>query len=100
MNDFYDYYFWCYVYQKGLLDDLAFPNYIRGEDRCVLNHIQLERVDHIITTDAPLYGYRRRPGSATSSLPSRKVLCDEMDHRLDIMEMIDASGKKVNYVSF
>ena len=30
-------------------------------------------------------------------MPSLQVLRDEMDHRLDIMEMIDASGKRVDY---
>lgn len=44
-----------------------------------------------------LYGYRQRPSSAVHAIPSRQVLQDEMDHRLDIMEMIDRSGKQVVY---
>jgi glycosyltransferase involved in cell wall biosynthesis len=97
MRDFRDYLFWCYAYRKELFDDIRFPSYIRGEDRCVINKIQLERVDSIIATDAILYGYRKRAGSAVNSMPSRQVLCDEMDHRLDIMEMIDRSQKQVDY---
>ena len=97
MRDFCNYLFWCYVYRKELFDDIRFPIYIRGEDRCVINKIQLELVDSIIATDAILYGYRKRIGSAVNSMPSRQVLCDEMDHRLDIMDMIDKSQKQVDY---
>ena len=97
MHDFFFYYFVCYVYRKDLLEDVRFPNYIRGEDRCVLNRIQLERVDSIVATDVVLYGYRAREGSAMNVVPSVQVLCDEMDHRLDIIEMIDVSKKKVIY---
>ena len=97
MRDFYDYLLWCYAFRKELFNGIRFPRYIRGEDRCVVNTIQLERVDSIIATDAILYGYRKRAGSAVNSMPSRQVLCDEMDHRLEIMEMIDISGKALRY---
>lgn len=97
MHDFFDYYFCCFVYRRDLFDGIRFPRYIRGEDRWVLNKIQLGRVNAIVGTDCRLYGYRNRAGSAMNSAPSRQVLCDEMDHRLDIMEMIDAGHKKVEY---
>lgn len=97
MLDFYHYYFCCYTYKRELFDGIRFPRYIRGEDRCVLNRLQLQRIEAIVTSDVALYSYRQRAGSAVNSVPSLQVLCDEMDHRLDIMEMIDASGKKVEY---
>ncbi len=97
MSDFYSFLFFCYVYHKDLFDGITFPRYKRGEDRCVLNRIMLEKADCIVAVDLPLYGYRSRSGSAMNSVPSRQVLCDEMDHRLDIMEMIDASNKTVAY---
>lgn len=97
MHDFRDFYFYCYAYKRELLDTIRFPKYIRGEDRCVINRIQLELVDSVVATPGLLYGYRKRMGSAVNSVPSAQVLRDEMDHRLDIMEMIDASHKKVGY---
>lgn len=97
MHDFFFFFFICYVYSRDLFEGIRFPRYIRGEDRCVLNKIQLERANSIVSTDSKLYGYRNREGSAMRSTPSVEALRDEMDHRLDIMEMIDASGKKVDY---
>ncbi len=97
MRDFFGYMFFCHTYRKDLFDGIRFPRYIRGEDRCVLDRILLERVDFIVATETPLYGYRQRSGSAMNTIPSRQVLCDEMDHRLDIMEMIDRSNKCVFY---
>ena len=97
MHDLGDYLFWCFAYAGDLFENIRFPRYIRGEDWCVLNRIMLEKTDAFVSTPMLLYGYRNRVGSAVSSIPSVQVLCDEMDHRLDIMEMIDASGKKVEY---
>jgi glycosyltransferase involved in cell wall biosynthesis len=97
MHDFFYFYFCCHAYRRDLLDGIRFPRYIRGEDRCVLNKIQLERANAIVVTNSKLYGYRNRAGSAMNTVPSRQVLCDEMDHRLDIMEMIDRSRKTVRY---
>lgn len=97
MRDFFFFFFCCYVYRRDLFDGIRFPRYIRGEDRWVINKMQLERLDSIVAADARLYGYRQRKGSAMSTAPSLQVLCDEMDHRLDIMEMIDRSAKVVAY---
>ena len=95
--DFGFFFFCCYVYRLDLFDGIRFPRYIRGEDRCVLNRIQLEKVDSFVGTNAVLYGYRIREGSAMNTIASVQVLRDEMDHRLDLMEMIDKSGKNVVY---
>ena len=97
MHDFFFFFFCCYAYRRDVFDGIRFPRYIRGEDRCVLNKIQLERADFIVATGRKLYGYRSRPGSAMHSIPSLQVLRDEMDHRLDMIEMIDSSAKHVDY---
>lgn len=98
MRDFSNFLVWCYVFRRDIIGKACFPGYLRGEDRCFLNAILLSNnVKCIYATEHPLYGYRQRSGSAVNSTPSFQALCDEMDHRLDIMEMIDASGKKVDY---
>lgn len=97
MHDFCHYYFYCYVYSRELLAGIRFPRYVRGEDWCFLNRVMLERGDAIWATEGVLHGYRVRAGSAVNSIPSLQVLCDEMDHRLDVMGMIDAGPKKVEY---
>ena len=96
MEDFYTY-VWQHVYRRSVTDGLKFRRYIRGCDRVYLSEVLLERVDEVKVVDCVCYGYRKRAGSAMNSVPSRQVLCDEMDHRLDIIEMIDTSGKKVDY---
>ena len=96
-RDFFDYYFFCYAFKKELLDGIKFPRYRRGEDRCVLNKIQLQRVDVIVASEVRLYGYRQRAGSAMNSIPSAEALLDELDHRLDLIRMVDASGKHYDY---
>ena len=96
MEDFYTY-VWQHVYRRSVTDRLKFRRYIRGCDRVYLSEVLLERVDEVKVVDCVCYGYRKRAGSAMNSVPSRQVLCDEMDHRLDIMEMIDNSSKKVDY---
>ena len=96
MEDFYTY-VWQHVYRRSVTDGLKFKRYIRGCDRVYLSKILLQRVDKVKVVDCVCYGYRKRAGSAMNSVPSRQVLCDEMDHRLDIMEMIDTSRTKVVY---
>ena len=96
MEDFYTY-VWQHVYRRSVTDGLKFKRYIRGCDRVYLSKVLLQRVDKVKVVDCVCYGYRKRAGSAMNSVPSRQVLCDEMDHRLDIMEMIDDSGKRVTY---
>ncbi len=97
MRDFSSYLFVCYAYKRELFDEVRFPGYVRGEDWCVLHKILLERVDRLVASEAQLYGYRQRPGSAMHREVSIRILCDEMDHRLDLMEMIDNNKKTVVY---
>ena len=90
-------FFICYAYRRDLFDGIRFPGYIRGEDQWLIDKILLERVNVVVSTDSKLYGYRCRPGSAMNSTPSLLALQDEMDYRLEIMEMIDNSPKVAKY---
>ena len=96
MSEFFTY-VWQHVYRRTLIDGMEFKKYKRGCDRVFLDDVLLNRADSVKVVDDFCYGYRLRGGSAMNSRPSLQVLRDEMDHRLDIMEMIDASGKKVLY---
>ena len=96
MDEFFAY-VWQHVYRRSLIDGMKFKKYKRGCDRVFLDDVLLNKADSVKVVDGLCYGYRLRGGSAMNSRPSLQVLRDEMDHRLDIMEMIDASGKKVLY---
>ena len=96
MLEFYSY-VWQHAYRKSVVHGIRFKRYKRGCDRVYIDDVLLNRVGTVKVIAATLYGYRKREGSAMSSIPSVQVLRDEMDHRLDIMEMIDTSGKKVEY---
>ncbi len=90
-------YVWQHLYRRNVITGLRFKRYKRGCDRVFLSDVLLNRVKTVLVIDNVCYGYRTRLESAVNSFPSTQVLQDEMDHRLDIMEMIDASPKKVEY---
>jgi len=96
MSDFIAY-VWQHLYRRNVITGLRFKGYKRGCDRVFLSGVLLNRVKTVLVINNVCYGYRMRLGSAVNSFPSAQVLQDEMDHRLDIMEMIDASPKKVEY---
>lgn len=97
MGDFVDTLFWGYAYRKGVIGSRRFPPYKRGEDRVFLNGIQLFSASRIYAVDRVLYGYRQRATSQMHSKPSAQVIIDEMNHRCDIVKMIEASSKSVKY---
>lgn len=90
-------YVWQHTYRRAILEGISFMNYRRGADRVYLAEVLLSRANTIRMVSHELYGYRVRKGSAIQSPPSFQVLLDEMDHRIDIIHMIDASRKIVNY---
>jgi len=96
MSDFIAY-VWQHLYRRTVITGLRFKKYKRGCDRVFLSEVLLDRVETVLVIDNVCYGYRTRLESAVNSFPSVQVLRDEMDHRLDIMEMIDVSPKKVEY---
>ena len=96
MSDFFVL-LWQHAFRRTILDGLRFKSFRRGEDRVFIDDVLLHRVNSIRVPDAVLHGYRLREGSAMNSQPSTQVLLDEMDHRLDIIRMIDDSPKTVVY---
>lgn len=86
-----------HVYRRERIGRLRFTRYARGCDRVFFVSFLLSGIRSVRILADGLYGYRQRPGSAMNTQPSMQVLLDEMDHRLDIIRMIDASGKSVSY---
>lgn len=96
MSEFFAY-VWQHAYRRKTIAGMQFMRYKRGCDRVFLDDVLLNRVSSVRILDASLYGYRQRPGSAMNTQPSMQVLLDEMDHRLDLIRLIDASQKQVDY---
>ena len=88
---------WQFAFKRELLTALKFPAYRRGEDRVFLIEVLCNRVQSFLEIGDALYFYRQRPCSAMQSVPNIQVLCDEMDHRLDVAEIFDRCTKKINY---
>ena len=97
MSDIFDTLLWGYAYRRSVIGTRRFPPYKRGEDRVFLNGIQLATATKISAVENIMYGYRKRQGSAMQSIPSAQVIVDEMDHRRDIVLMIQESSKTVVY---
>lgn len=96
MDDFFTY-VWQHLYRREIIEGILFKRYIRGCDRVFVDDVLLNRVDSFIETNEVFYGYRQRASSAVHVAPSAQVIVDEMDHRCDIVKMIEASPKKVVY---
>lgn len=96
MSEFFAY-VWQHAYRRKTIAGMQFKRYKRGCDRVFFDDVLLKHALSVRILDASLYGYRQRPGSAMNSQPSKQVLLDEMDHRLDIIRLIDESPKQVEY---
>lgn len=90
-------YFVQHVFRRRVLEGHFFTSYRRGADRPFLAEVLLNRVSSFYATDDVLYGYRQRQGSAMNSVPRAEVLADELEHRRDLVLMIEASKKQVDY---
>ena len=86
-----------HTYRREAIVEMQFKRYKRGCDRVFFDDFLLNRTSSVRTLDITLYGYRQRATSAVHAEPSTQVLLDEMDHRLDIIRMIDDSPKTVVY---
>ena len=96
MSEFFAY-VWQHAYRRKTIAGMQFTRYKRGCDRVFFDDVLLNRVSSIRILDASLYGYRARANSAMHAQPSTQVLLDEMDHRLDIIRLIDEGPKQVEY---
>lgn len=90
-------YLWQHIYRRELLAGLSFKTYRRGCDRVFFLEVLLTRVESMALTSWVGYGYREREGSAVNSFPTKQVLLDEMDHRLDIIKLLNASKREIAY---
>lgn len=96
MDDFFTF-VWQHLYHRSIIEGILFRHYKRGCDRVFVDDVLLNRVDSLVKTDQICYLYRKRFGSAMNSGPSTQVIIDEMQHRRDLVLMIEASKKHVEY---
>ena len=90
-------YLWQFAFRREAVEGLRFTRYRRGEDRLFVVEALLKRLNGYVELGEPLYGYRQRPGSAMSAPADRQTLLDELDHRLDVVRQVAASGRTVDF---
>lgn len=90
-------YLWQFAFRREAVEGLRFARYRRGEDRLFVVEAILRRLDGYVELDETLYGYRRRTGSAMRTLADHQTLLDELDHRLEVVRLVAASEKKVDF---
>ena len=96
MHNYYVY-VWQFVFRRTMIADMRFDRYRRGEDRTFIVPILCFRANSFVATDDVCYFYRQREGSATHKRANVQVLKDELSHRVDVIEAIDKSGKRMPY---
>lgn len=90
-------YLWQFAFRREAVGDLRFTHYRRGEDRLFVVEALLKRLNGYVELGESLYGYRRRPGSAMLAQADRQTLLDELDHRLDVVRMVLATEKRIDF---
>lgn len=90
-------YLWQFAFRREAVGDLRFTRYRRGEDRLFVVEALLKRLNGYVELGEILYGYRQRPGSAMSAQADRQTLLDELDHRLDVVRMVLATEKRIDF---
>lgn len=94
-NDVYAY-MWQWTYRRSMLGDLRFNlTYHRGEDRPFVCDCLLNRCSSFVDIGETLLLYRQRQGSAMHVRPSAMVWSGEIRYRVELLQMLDASGKHV-----
>jgi len=94
-NDIYVY-MWQWVYRKSMLGNLRFNlTYHRMEDRPFICDCLLNRCNAFVDIGETLLLYRQRQGSAMHVKPSAVVWSGEIRYRIELLQMLDASGKCV-----
>lgn len=95
--DDYFVYVWQFIFRQTMIADMRFERYKRGADRTFIMPVLCFKADSFVATDDVCYFYRKRQGSAMNTRPSVQTLKDELSHRLDVIEVIDRSGKTMPY---
>lgn len=98
LDSFHGYLFQS-AYRKAVLSGVEFPSLIHGEDRVFFVRV-LDRARCIAVTDAVLYGYRQRAGSATHDRVSVRRFEDYDSHRFAILDIIGQSRKRYDELVF
>ena len=89
-------YMWQWAYRRTMLGDLRFNlTYHRMEDRPFICDCLLNRCDVFVDIGETLLLYRQRQGSAVHTKPSTIVWSGEIRYRIELLQMLDASGKHV-----
>ena len=95
--DDYFVYVWQFVFRRTMIAGMRFDRYRRGQDRPFVVSVLCFKTNSFVATDDVCYFYRQREGSATHKRESVQVLKDELSHRVDVIEAIDRSGKRMPY---
>ncbi len=89
-------YMWQWAYRRSMLGDLRFNlTYHRMEDRPFICDCLFNRCDAFVDIGENLLLYRQRQGSAMHVKPSAIVWSGEIRYRIELLQMLDASGKIV-----
>ena len=89
-------YMWQWAYRRSMLGNLRFNlTYHRMEDRPFICDCLLNRNDVFVDIGENLLLYRQRQGSAMHVKPSTVVWSGEIRYRIELLQMLDASGKYV-----
>lgn len=95
--DDYCVYVWQFLFKRTLIEGMRFDRYKRGADRTFIVPVLCFKAQSFVSTPDVFYFYRKRQGSAVNSRPTVQVLKDELSHRVDVIQAIDASGKRMPY---
>lgn len=95
--DDYCVYVWQFLFKRSLIEGMRFDRYKRGADRTFIVPVLCFRANAFVSTADIFYFYRKRQGSAVHSRPTVQVLKDELSHRVDVIQAIDVSGKRMPY---
>jgi len=89
-------YMWQFAYRRRMVGDLRFNlTYHRMEDRPFVCDCLLNRNRVFVDVGYDLLGYRQREGSAMHSDVPTRVMSGEIRCRVELVQMMDASGKIV-----
>ena len=87
--------FWTRAYKRGTAGMMYFSDLVVGEDWVWLASV-LDVSTCIVDIDFPLYGYRKRLGSAMNSSPGEKKLVAHVKWRVGVAEIFDRSEKSID----
>lgn len=82
-------------YSSKLLQNLRFTDHVRGEDRLFIIKYLL-KCKTVLDCSFVGYGYRLRPDSAMHKKTSLRILCDEVDYRVQILKVLSIGNRGID----